>query len=57
MLAAKDAMATIAVKDIAAAKKFYGGTWGLEAYPLTGVPLSAGGWPMADGIAGQRRSR
>jgi extradiol dioxygenase family protein len=30
MLAAKDAMATIAVKDIAAAKKFYGGTLGLK---------------------------
>ena len=30
MLAAKDAIATIAVKDIAAAKKFYGGTLGLK---------------------------
>ena len=30
MLAGKDAMATIAVKDIAAAKKFYGGTLGLK---------------------------
>ena len=30
MLADKDAMATIAVKDIAAAKKFYGGTLGLK---------------------------
>ena len=30
MLAAKDAMATIAVKDLAAAKKFYGGTLGLK---------------------------
>jgi catechol 2,3-dioxygenase-like lactoylglutathione lyase family enzyme len=30
MLAAKEAMATIAVKDIARAKKFYGGTLGLK---------------------------
>jgi catechol 2,3-dioxygenase-like lactoylglutathione lyase family enzyme len=30
MLAAKDAMASIAVKDIAAAKKFYGATLGLK---------------------------
>ena len=30
MLAAKDAMATIAVKDIARAKKFYGDTLGLK---------------------------
>lgn len=30
MLAARDAMATIAVKDIAKAKKFYGGTLGLK---------------------------
>jgi len=30
MLAAKDAMATIAVKDLAAAKKFYGDTLGLK---------------------------
>jgi extradiol dioxygenase family protein len=30
MLAAKDAMATVAVKDLTAAKKFYGGTLGLK---------------------------
>ena len=30
MLAAKEAMATIAVKDLARAKKFYGGTLGLK---------------------------
>lgn len=30
MLSAKDAMPTIAVKDIAAAKKFYGGTLGFK---------------------------
>jgi len=30
MLAAKEAMATIAVKDLAKAKKFYGGTLGLN---------------------------
>ncbi len=30
MLAAREAMATIAVKDLGAAKKFYGGTLGLE---------------------------
>ena len=30
MLADKDAMATIAVKDLEAAKKFYGGTLGLK---------------------------
>jgi extradiol dioxygenase family protein len=30
MLAAKEAMATIAVKDLAKAKKFYGGTLGLK---------------------------
>ena len=29
MLANRNAMATIAVKDLAAAKKFYGGTLGL----------------------------
>jgi len=30
MLASKEAMATIAVKDLARAKKFYGGTLGLK---------------------------
>lgn len=34
-----------------------GGTFALEAYPLTGLPLSGSGWPLADGIAGQRRAR
>ena len=33
MLAAKEAMATIAVKDIAKAKKFYGDTLGLKQLP------------------------
>ncbi|HEY4266270.1 MAG TPA: VOC family protein [Micropepsaceae bacterium] len=32
MLAAKDAMATIAVKDIATAKTFYGGILGLKPF-------------------------
>src|SRR5205823_7025608 len=34
-----------------------GGAYSLEAYSLTGVPLSTEGWPLAEGIAGQRRSR
>ncbi len=34
-----------------------GGTWGLEAYPLTGLPVPLSGWPLADGVAGQRRAR
>ena len=36
MLADKDAMATIAVKDIAAAKKFYGDTLGLKQSGVEG---------------------
>jgi extradiol dioxygenase family protein len=36
MLAAKNAMATIAVKNIAAAKKFYGGTLGFEQAGMEG---------------------
>ncbi|MBK7862037.1 MAG: hypothetical protein IPJ65_26140 [Archangiaceae bacterium] len=34
-----------------------GGPYALEAYPLTGVPLSGSAWPLADGVAGQRRAR
>lgn len=34
-----------------------GGTYTLEAYPLTGLPLAGNAWPLADGIAGQRRAR
>jgi hypothetical protein len=34
-----------------------GGAYALEAYPLTGLPLSTTAWPLADGIAGQRRAR
>ena len=34
MLADKDAMATIAVKDLKAAKKFYGDTLGLKPTPV-----------------------
>jgi hypothetical protein len=29
----------------------------LESYPLTGLALAADAWPVADGIAGQRRAR
>jgi catechol 2,3-dioxygenase-like lactoylglutathione lyase family enzyme len=36
MLGDKDAMATIAVKDIAAAKRFYGGTLGFEQVDMDG---------------------
>jgi len=34
MLADKDAVATVAVKDLKAAKKFYGGTLGLKLTPV-----------------------
>jgi catechol 2,3-dioxygenase-like lactoylglutathione lyase family enzyme len=34
MLANKDAVATVAVKDLNAAKKFYGDTLGLKAVPV-----------------------
>jgi len=34
-----------------------GGAYLLEGYPLTGLPLGTSGWPLADGIAGQRRAR
>jgi hypothetical protein len=34
-----------------------GGPWALEAYPLSGVSPSFSGWPLADGISGQRRAR
>lgn len=34
MLADKDAVATVAVKDLKAAKKFYGDTLGLKATPV-----------------------
>jgi hypothetical protein len=34
-----------------------GGPYTLEAYPLTGLPLSTTAWPQADAIAGQRRAR
>jgi catechol 2,3-dioxygenase-like lactoylglutathione lyase family enzyme len=36
MLGTKDAMATIAVKDIAAAKRFYGGTLGFQQTGMEG---------------------
>ena len=36
MLGDKDAMATIAVKDIAAAKRFYGATLGLKQVDMEG---------------------
>jgi hypothetical protein len=36
MLSAKNAMATIAVKDIAVAKKFYGGTLGFKTLSSEG---------------------
>jgi len=34
MLADKDAVATVAVKDLKAAKKFYGDTLGLKSVPV-----------------------
>ncbi len=34
-----------------------GGTYRLETYLLTGVPLETTGWPLADGLSGQRRAR
>jgi hypothetical protein len=34
-----------------------GGPYALEAYPLSGISPNAQGWPLADGIAGQRRAR
>lgn len=34
-----------------------GGAYALEAYPLTGLPLTTSAWPLADGLSGQRRAR
>jgi len=42
MLGGKNAAATLAVKDLAAARDFYENTLGLEQLPMEGVPEDAG---------------